>query len=29
MITVIIVLTVFSIPLAGIITSHLEEQSKY
>lgn len=28
MITVIIVLTVFSIPLAGIITSHIEEQSK-
>ncbi|HEO8421441.1 hypothetical protein [Niallia sp. FSL W8-0635] len=28
MITVIIVLAVFSIPLAGIITSHLEQQSK-
>ncbi|CAI9385669.1 hypothetical protein ACTNDN_23300 [Niallia sp. HCP3S3_B10] len=28
MITVIIVLTVFSIPLAGIITTHLEKQTK-
>ncbi|WP_400243296.1 hypothetical protein AB3U99_19400 [Niallia sp. JL1B1071] len=28
MITVIIVLIVFSIPLAGIITTHLEKQTK-